>query len=56
MLPEPLAREAPGLRLALPSEQVGRLDLMLFVASDLRREPRVAAVRDFVTGLLAAVA
>lgn len=54
MLPEPLVRDAPGLRLALPSEQVGRLDLMLFVASDLRREPRVTAARDFLVDLLQA--
>ena len=53
MLPEPLARGTPGLREVLPSESVGRLDLMLFVSAELRREPRVAAVRDFLVQTLA---
>ena len=48
MLPEPLARGATGLREVLPSNAVGRLDLMLFVSAELRREPRVTAVREFL--------
>jgi molybdate transport repressor ModE-like protein len=52
MLPEPMVRDTPGLQLVVPAENVGRLDVMLFVATELRREPRVAAVRDFVAGLL----
>jgi len=52
MLPEPLVRDAPGLRKVLPSEAVGRLDLMLFVNAELRREPRVATVRDFLVETL----
>lgn len=54
MLPEPLVRDAHGLRLALPTEQVGKLDLMLFVSSELRREARVTAARDFLVDLLQA--
>ena len=52
MLPEPLARHAAGIRPALPSAEVGRLDLMLFVSAALRREPRVTAVRDFLVRIL----
>ena len=52
MLPEPLVGDAPGLSRVLPSDAVGRLDLMLFVNHALRREPRVAAVRDFVVATL----
>jgi molybdate transport repressor ModE-like protein len=51
MLPEPLARASPGIRLALPSERVGRLDLMMFVSGELRREARVTAARDFLAAL-----
>ena len=56
MLPEPLARHASGIQPALPSAQVGRLDLMLFVSAALRREPRVSAVRDFLVRILGAEA
>jgi molybdate transport repressor ModE-like protein len=52
MLPEPLAHGAPGLREVLPSNSVGRLDLMLFVSAELRREPRVTAVREFLVETL----
>ena len=52
MLPEPLARHAPGIRPAVPSGEVGRLDFMLFVSAALRREPRVTAVRDFLVRIL----
>jgi len=52
MLPEPLVGDAPGLSRVLPSDAVGRLDLMLFVNHALRREPRVGAVRDFVVATL----
>lgn len=51
MLPEPLARASPGIRLALPTESVGKLDLMMFVAAELRREARVTAARDFLARL-----
>jgi molybdate transport repressor ModE-like protein len=51
MLPEPLARASPGIRLALSSDMVGELDLMLFVSGELRREARVIAARDFLAGL-----
>lgn len=51
MLPEPLARNSPGIRLAAPSEIVGKLDLMMFVSAELRREARVTAARDFLAGL-----
>jgi DNA-binding transcriptional LysR family regulator len=52
MLPEPLARHAPGILPALDSAEVGQLDLMLFVSAALRREPRVTAVRDFLVSIL----
>ena len=52
MLPEPLARHAPGIRPALPTAEVGTLELMLFVSAALRREPRVTAVRDFLVRIL----
>lgn len=51
MLPEPLVRNSPGIELVLPSAMVGKLDLMMFVSGELRREPRVTAVRDFLVGL-----
>jgi molybdate transport repressor ModE-like protein len=53
MLPEPLAREAEGLKEVLPSAAVGRLDLMLLVSAELRREPRVTVVREFLAEVLA---
>ena len=52
MLPEPLVADTRGLTRVLPSEAVGELDLMLFVSADLRREPRISAVRDFLVALL----
>lgn len=52
MLPEPLVEGTPGLRLVLPSREVGDLDLMVFVNAELRREPRVTAVRDFLAEIL----
>jgi hypothetical protein len=51
MLCEPFARDVPGLRLALPSEEVGHIDLLLFASADLRREPHITAVRDFLIEL-----
>lgn len=56
MLPEPLVRDTPSLRPVLPADSVGRLDVMVFAATELRREPRVTAVRDFVMELLRAPA
>jgi len=53
MLPEPLVRDSPGIRLALPSAQVGKLDLMMFVSAELKREPRVTAARNFLVELFA---
>jgi DNA-binding transcriptional LysR family regulator len=53
LLPEPLVRGLPGLKLALPSDAVGALDLLLLVSAQLRHEPRVAAVREFVAETLA---
>lgn len=51
MLPEPLARGVPSLRPVLTSQQVGHLDLMMLMRIELRREPRVTAVRDFLNDL-----
>jgi DNA-binding transcriptional LysR family regulator len=51
MLPEPLVRDGAGLRRVLSSDAVGRLGLMMFVSAELRREPRVAAARDFLVEL-----
>ena len=56
MLPEPLARTARGLRCALAASSVGRLDLMLLVATALRRDARVLAVRDVAAAALAEAA
>jgi DNA-binding transcriptional LysR family regulator len=52
LLPELMARSNPELCLVLSSDVVGTLDLMMFVAVQLRREPRVAAARDFLVELL----
>ena len=54
MLPEPLVEGTAGLKLVLPSREVGQLDLMVFVNADLLREPRVTAVRDFLAEILRA--
>ena len=51
MLPEPLAARDRGLRRVIGSEQVGCLDLMMFVNAGLRREPRIIAARDFLVEL-----
>lgn len=52
MLPELMVRDDPELCLVLPSDAVGTLDLMMFVAAQLKREPRVVAARDFLVELL----
>jgi len=54
MLPEPLARLNPGLRLVLPDQVVGSLELMMYVSAARRRELRVVAVRDFLNELFSA--
>lgn len=51
MFPEPLARGIEGLRPVFAGDAVGHLDLILLSSIDLRREPRVAAVRDFLAEL-----
>jgi DNA-binding transcriptional LysR family regulator len=51
MLPEPLARGQSGLRQVLSSARVGTLELMMFASAELRREPRVGVVRDYLAGL-----
>ncbi len=51
MLPEPLARGVEGLRPVLAGDVVGHLDLIMLSSIELRREPRVAAVRDFLAEL-----
>lgn len=52
LLPELLARNDPDLSVVLPTEVVGTLDLMMYVAVQLKREPRVIAARDFLVELL----
>jgi DNA-binding transcriptional LysR family regulator len=54
LLPEPFARGIPGLAPALSSADVGELELMLYVSAELRREPRVAAVRELAVVALGA--
>lgn len=51
LLPELMVRNNPELCLVLPAEVVGLLDLSMFVAAQLRREPRVIAARDFLVEL-----
>ena len=54
LLPGPLVRGVAGLRLARPASEVGDLELVALVGADLRREPRVTAVRDFLFDVLGA--
>ncbi|HUL07982.1 MAG TPA: LysR family transcriptional regulator [Candidatus Acidoferrum sp.] len=56
MLPDPIVARRSGLRRVIGSDQVGGLDLMLFVNAGLRREPRITAARDHLVELLAAYA
>jgi molybdate transport repressor ModE-like protein len=53
MLPEPLARGVEGLHRAFSSDIVGHLDLIMLTSIELRREPRVVAVRDFLAAIFA---
>jgi molybdate transport repressor ModE-like protein len=52
LLPELMARDEPDLSVVLPAEAVGKLDLLLYVAVRLKREPRIIAARDFLVELL----
>jgi molybdate transport repressor ModE-like protein len=52
LLPELMARHDPDLSVVLPADVVGTLDLLLYVAAPLKREPRVIAARDFLVELL----
>jgi DNA-binding transcriptional LysR family regulator len=52
LLPELMARNQADLKVVLSAEVVGTLDLMMYVAVSLRREPRVIAARDFLVELL----
>jgi DNA-binding transcriptional LysR family regulator len=52
MLCGPMVGRDAGLRRVIGSEQVGCLDLMMFVNAGLRREPRITAARDFLVELL----
>lgn len=52
LLPELMARNSPELCVVLPAEVVGTLDLLMYVAMPLRREPRIIAARDFLVELL----
>ena len=54
VLPIDFARHEPDLRMVFGSDRVGQLALHLYVSVDLRREPRVAAVRDAVAAQLKA--
>lgn len=51
MFCEPFVRDGPELRLVLPGEAVGSLELMVFVNAALRREPRIDAVLEFLKAL-----
>src|SRR5262245_1600637 len=52
ILPELMARNSPELCVVLPAEVVGTLDLLMYVATPLKREPRIIAARDFLLDLL----
>jgi len=54
MLCGPMVARGAGLRCVIGSDQVGCLDLMMFVNAGLRREPRITAARDFLIELLSA--
>ena len=56
MLPECLVGDDPTLRVLLPSSSIGALDLMICVAADLMREPRIAAIVEFLDGCLRGIA
>jgi len=47
-----MARNSPELCVVLPAEVVGTLDLLMYVAMPLKREPRIIAARDFLIDLL----
>jgi len=52
LLPELMARASPELCVVLPAEVVGTLELLMYVAMPLKREPRIIAARDFLIDLL----
>ncbi len=56
LLSESFVAGDPGLCRVLDSRLVGSLELLVLVSHQLRREPRVIAVRDFLCDLLTAVA
>jgi molybdate transport repressor ModE-like protein len=56
LLPECLVGKDPTLRAVVPSSSVGALDLMLCVNADLMREPRIAAIVEFLDDALQSIA
>lgn len=52
LLPELMARGSPELSVVLPADLVGTLELAMYVAMPLKREPRIIAARDFLIDLL----
>ncbi len=53
LLPEPLVGDSAGLQPVIGSDDIGHLELRLFVRSDMQRDARIGAVRDFLAGIFA---
>ena len=56
MLPECLVGDDPALRVVIPSSRVGALGLLICVNVDLMREPRIAAIVEFLDEFLQDIA
>lgn len=48
LLPEPLVGDDPRLQPVIRSDQIGTLELRLFVRAEMQRDARLGAVRDFL--------
>ena len=56
MLPECLVGDDSSLRAVIDSSDVGALDLMVCVSAELMREPRIAAIVEFLDASLDGIA
>lgn len=53
LLPQPMVSDDPRLRCVLSHEDVGNLDLMMFIRAEMQRDARIGAVRDFLAAIFA---
>lgn len=53
LLPSPMVGDDQRLRQVLSNEDVGNLDLMMFIRAEMQRDARIGAVRDFLVELFA---